>query len=93
MECRVAERDNKEHSAKGFIVKLLSNSSVSLINDFCTHTNLEIEELSAMRYWCTNTRLSDGPTLIVTESYHSTTPSLPIFFLTASVSFLVSLIS
>ena len=49
MECRVAERDNKEHSAKGFIIKLLSNSSVSLINDFCTHTNLELEELSAMR--------------------------------------------
>ena len=44
MECRVAERDNKEHSAKGFIVKLLSNSSVSLINDFCTNTKLEMEE-------------------------------------------------
>ena len=55
MECRVAERDNKEHSAKGFIVKLLSNSSVSLINDFCTHTNLELEEYTAMRDWCTNT--------------------------------------
>ena len=46
----MAERDNRAaQSAKGLIVKLPPNSSVSLINDFCTNSKMKREELSVIQ--------------------------------------------